>query len=213
MMVLCLALTACGQKSDTSGINSSKPGSSVVEVEPMPDDGGPTISDDSVEIPTTNSEFAPNESGDYRHEVGGCVFYTKHDLNTWVSGDIFDFYGMVDYFGYTMRQEYSTEEDVCIAIGETERGSLWLCLKDDGDAVEYHSFVGQFGGGDSFVVKYDNGSKSNYKTVKTKSTNMYVSYELMEIFLYTLERVDENPNYIVNDLRSLGLPSYVLIGN
>ena len=91
LMVLCLVLTACGGNNG-NGNNESAPSNDATQQADV---------DENNE--STNAPVG-DMGGSYTHDLGGgCVIYTKTDLNMFIHDGVFDFYEMMDYFGITGR--------------------------------------------------------------------------------------------------------------
>ena len=185
LLVLCLALSACAGSSDSGSSSSAEPAQ-----------------------PNPNLESYPSSDiAGFKHEVGSCVFYTEHDLEDWIEGGVFDFYGMVSFFGLTEYDETLANMGGYSAQSAPEKTHLWTVMKDDGDAWEFHTFVCEFAGGDMFAVSYNNGNRHDHKAV-LMTNQVDVPYELLEVFLFTLETYDAGNEDVISDVKALGLPDY-----
>lgn len=187
LLVVCLALSACSSPSSQSSSSGSETAASRPDLDSPP----------------------PSDIGGYAHEIGDCKFYTEHNPEEWIVDGVFDFYGMVGFFGLTEYDEALAEMGGYTAETASGRTHMWTTLKNDGDVSEFHTFVCEFAGGEMLSVSYNNEAP-NYETVQTAS-GMIVPYELLEVFLFTLESFDSGNDFIVGDVKALGLPDYFSI--
>ena len=85
------ALGACGSEKTESDSQSAK----NTEVSEDFDDDDADDADDEQDDAADDED---DSEATVRHEVGGAVFYTKHDVEEWIQGDVFDFEEFADDF-------------------------------------------------------------------------------------------------------------------
>lgn len=177
--ILCLPLSSCAKDRDPDP--------------PIEENADATVS----ESDNTENEEAGNESviqetdpddGAVMHRIGSCVFYTEHDLREWMDGDVFDFYAMADSFGWTGRNEYLSEDDVCRAENGEDlvfyRSSTALEDSYAPPGIELNMASFSFNG-DEICIWFDEKTDNIIHTANGKR----VPYALCELYLYAMEQV------------------------
>lgn len=95
MMMLCLALTGCAQESSSAAAGFGAPVPQWKQAESAPAEQALTNRPAETEqlrqttgrpeaAETARTPNQPDETGKYRHEIDGIVFYTEHDLEQWI---------------------------------------------------------------------------------------------------------------------------------
>lgn len=155
-----------------------------------------------VDDPSETTEPSePAQTGSYRHEVDGAVFYTEHSVDEWINGDVFyindmfmDIFGNVGTYGG--------------GIAGTEQGRevfymiTYEILKPDGNPTDIptdtdfpHISLGA-------VRVYEYGSYGDLYIVH--GWKRYIPYELLELALYACEQRVLGNSYAVNELSFVG---------
>ena len=174
-MILCLSLAACGQNNQPASQDEDN-STNVIETE----------SPDDVQENDENNELDPGLlEGSYEHHIEDCVFYTENDINQWIDNGVFDFYGMMDYFGFTER--IMDEADCCVARTTSDDTYSGIKLSDDMDPFGYSTFVYSTRGGVWVTVIFSDYGEDY---LRTKNDNMKVSREMCEMLLYFMEQYD-----------------------
>ncbi len=173
VMILCVSLAACGQKAPESAATDETPGDTNV----VPDN--PAVVEEPEDV------FG---EGNYRHQIGNCTFYTENDLDQWINGNEFDFYGMMDYFGWTERRAGLSEDEFFIALWPNDgtHSDVVIDLEGIGGHYDYPAVSGDFAGGASFTVECTSESEREL----VLPNGFTIPYSLCEILLCTLENFD-----------------------
>ncbi len=102
VLILCLSLAACGQNNGQTTPQADN--TSTEQPEPKdPNDGYPGVIIDDPDVggvDEPDEDVAVVTEGSYEHKIGNCEFYTDNDLDQWINDGVFDFYGMMEYFGW-----------------------------------------------------------------------------------------------------------------
>ena len=193
-MILCVSLAACGH--DSTPAPKDDDNATAVETADPADVAG-----ENGEADTATDEGLAD--GTYEHHIGDCVFYTENDLDQWINDGVFDFYGMMDYFGWTGRWEGVSEDSAYIALEANDgtHSDFMVRLLDDGDSTNFPHFTGSVYGAQGFdiVILSEPGEKVSL------SNGMKISYNLCELMLYTMESAARDPHGVTDDLSELSM--------
>lgn len=180
IMLLGVSLAACGSGSPKPSTDDEQGDATVVT---QPDE-------QSDEQPDEQSDEAVPEitEGNYRHHIGNCTFYTANDLNQWVNGNEFDFYGMLDYFGWTERNPYLSEDEFFVALWPNDgtHAEISFKLEDIGGHFGYSAFFVDVSSAAIFYVEFVPDSDREL----VLPDGFTIPYTLCEMMLYTLENLD-----------------------
>lgn len=196
-MILCVSLAACGH--DNTPAPKDDDNATAAETADPADVAG-----ESGEADTATDEGLAD--GTYEHRIGDCVFYTENDLDQWINDGVFDFYGMMDYFGWTEREFPNNENTYSAFDGEY---GIVMRLWDDGDST-YYPHLGSTGiNGHIFDIVVDSGQGE----ILHMPSGMKISRYLCELILYTMESEARDPEMTTDDLSVLvnALPAGVRI--
>ena len=134
----------------------------------------------------------PSQTGNYRHEIDGIVFYTDHDINQWIDGNIFHAYDMVDaIYGGVIKTDGEggvrfTYSGVITSVGF----SVTEGYKPNDTAYPYF-----------YIFKYHVYEHGNYgQFYFIDDSYCQIPYELLELSLYTLEQWDKGNDTPLEDL-------------
>ena len=213
VLILCLSLAACGQNNEQTTPQADNADNE--QLEPKDPKGGypGVIINDPDDIGggvESGEDTTVITEGSYQHKIGNCEFYTDNDLDQWIDDGVFDFYGMLEYFGWV------NDPDVSKDVGYWGRpgpdvgfeGSL-IRLDDDGWADKYVAIVGEIKVSQSIWIEVTKSEKE----MLAVSNGKKISYELCELLLYMMECVDKDPDYVTMYLDNMNkyLPDRVII--
>ena len=197
VLTLCVSLAACGQKAPESAATDEAPGDAAV------------VPDNPMVVEESEDAFG---EGNYRHQIGNCTFYTENDLDRWINGNEFDFYGMMDYFGWTERRASLPEDEFFVALWPNDgtHSDVVIHLDDTGGHYGYPAISGDFSGGAFFTIE----CKSESERVLVLPDGFTIPYSLCEILLCTLEHFDidssDDTIYMLNSMAN-DLEGYYVI--
>ncbi len=156
-------------------------------------------------------EYVPTiTEGSYEHEIGDCVFYTDNDIEQWIDDEVFDFYSMMEYFGWEKEPVVLPGNGYwCNPGSNVELSEGMVRLAGSRFVGVYHEAIGDLGGDSFYIAIFEwNGRRM------TTTNGMEIPFELCELLLYTMECVDEEPpEYVLADLSNLDkyLPERIYI--
>ena len=216
VFILCVALVGCGAKNfsspegPTAEQAANENNDYDIPLKPTDDTEAPpdTTEQDETEPPASDSSSDSYDpaTGMYRHEVCGGVFYTEHDINQWIHGDMFDFAGMCEEFGLTK---------IAAAPGITCHSEIWyddyghnhrqVSLVKSGDYDYYNAIE---------IKNISSSSEYNSTAIILQSTNSLLTIDidyfdgaqidpgLAPLALYALERftADGRVRHIFNEI-------------
>ena len=190
VVIACAAvLGACGSEKTESGSQTAK----NTEVSEDFDDDDADDADDGQDDAADDED---DGEATVRHEVGGAVFYTEHDVEEWIQGDAFDFEEFADDF------DIEGSNGTGLRFGSRD---YYVALLS-GEENEINAFGLVRGGVCNVEVIDFNPSGRELKVAEDYT----VPYELLEIGTYMVEfaraqKVDFEKPVALDWLYDLGL--------
>lgn len=230
ILMLCLALTGCAHKSSSAAASTGAPVQQGNQPETVPAEQ--TLNnqpEDTEQTQQTTSKpeapetakipNQPDETGKYRHEIDGIVFYTEHDLEQWIDRSGYDpqfdleqmakdlFIGKQIFGGETIPEEwiYSFDGETIIALSDPYTTNFALAYTLDNADFDGHTSLQAKSGVYPFLANgrtyvYDlgkgTGNEEFYKPYYFLNGSYHCTdYEMLEIALYACEKWADGEHY------------------
>ena len=225
VMTMCVAMLAgCSGRPSTStrtdwenpgltGSDWEDPGKTDWEdpanpTDPDWEDPGRTDWEDPANPSQPSQPSQPDETGRYRHEIDGIVFYTEHDVEQWIERipggrNIFHMDQMVkDLFG----------DDAVAGNGRAmyydNRMFAFGNAKLDGNTNDFptEDYYPYISVDSTYIYDMGNGEKEYYLPIyyfsSDNNKHQGTDYELIEICLYACEQWARNDYYMFENFES-----------
>lgn len=186
-MVLCLALTGCGQNTDNRpGENFDTGDSSIMDGTNNPE--GTTQSNDSSETSEDNTEN--NTSDSYSWQVGGQNLTTKINVRDYIHDGSWDIKAMSEVLGYSPVEAYGRVDTRHYLNGGSPIADINFAAKDN--------FYGNF-----YVMTYASKDSENILSYSVRcghsseeynfgSSDIKISFDLIVAYAYACEHLNED---------------------
>ena len=222
LLMVCFCLTLIGCAGGNSGTSAAEPTQQGSQHGSSTSEQAHTTQPEKTE--SAQEPNRPDETGRYRHEIDGIVFYTEHDLEQWIGhkdglGLTFDlqqmakdlFVGKQVFGGDTIQEDWikSFNGDTFVAYRDPynidNNGYIIQYSLNNADLQEGHTSLQAKPGvypylaiGSTYVYDLGNGTGNEeyYKPYYFLNDSYHCTdYEMLEITLYACEQWVNGEHY------------------